>query len=108
MIDKELPKGCGENTEGEEDVVEGGVKRLDLVANIFPPSVSHLSNRGLIPSPDVSPSTPMVIAAVLFIPAEELVVRKNTASRLGNTSMKPIMKAKMPMLMRLAIITGGM
>ena len=49
MIDKELPKGCSKNTEGEEDVVEGGVQSLDLVANIFPPSVSHLSSRGLDP-----------------------------------------------------------
>ena len=47
MIDEELSKGSSEDAEGEEDIVEGGVKRLDLIADFLPPSISS-------PLPDLS------------------------------------------------------
>ena len=47
MVDKELSKGSSEDAEGEEDIVEGGVERLDLIADFLPPSIS-------CPLPDLS------------------------------------------------------
>ena len=47
MIDEELSKGSSEDAEGEEDIVEGGVKRLDLITDFLPPSISS-------PLPDLS------------------------------------------------------